>query len=1005
MFCLKHYICLFSQKRNFLWGVDMKKIFCIYLMLFTFIFTGISAYGQELALRYDGAVHKYTGNIYKLIVNDETVTTDIPPVIINDRSLVPVRAIFEKLGATVTWDSKSQMVSVSYNGSKVELKINDYNAVIDGTKVKMEVPAKIINDRTMVPARFVGEQLNMEVGFSSEKGEITINSKTTSELASLNNINYIKSKNGQSVAIDLDKFQNYRIMRLPSPDRIVVDFPNTKMLSEKKSITVNDELLKTIRCSQFEDGMARVVLDLEGQPQYQVKESSKQLVLNIQEKVPSSSTETPGNQLPIVNIDVPVDNNLSVKHINKAVYEVIAIGVKDYAGYEAFKLTEPDRIVIDIPKAIASREQTTVNVGSALIKSVRYAAKDPNGARLVIDTKGALEYKLVESNGILTAYVAKNIDLISETTSRGEVDRDNVPVGNNLSVSYKAEENHEKVRMSLNNYSDYNIIKQLDRNRIIVDFPNSTAPATEQKIDVNSSQIENIRYAGVNNSSQSRVIIQLSALCQYVVVEEAGALIINIIPSVDEDVSQTDDDETASNNKTTPTIITIPTIITTPTPTVITIPTPTMLPTPSQTVSGTPSPTATVGNPDTTDTKSEEPIEVEHNYVNGVDKILISAKDCKDYKVWRLTGPDRIVVDIPNYEAGKEQKIEVESINASSIRSAQFEENIARVVVNLIGQPEYEAEYIDENIVLTIQRPTYKNIVYSNSGDRVYFTLNEAKLTEGGEDLKRLFVDKYDLEGKQYSVTFPSELANMGNGILDINDSVVNYLKVETNQETKQTTLIFNTKEALNYEIITRESENNTTITLIKKAAKKDQLVVIDAGHGGSDPGASYGGVYEKDLNLDIAKRLNTLLKSKNIKTYMTREDDSFVGLYERAYIANELNATLFISIHNNAFHSKFKGTETLYYPSRTNSSGFTGKRFAQLIQKEMVSDLGTYDRGIVERPNLVVLKATKMPAALAEVAFLTNSGDLAKLKSEAFRQKAAQAICDAIVQSLEEIK
>ncbi|OPZ93805.1 MAG: N-acetylmuramoyl-L-alanine amidase LytC precursor [Firmicutes bacterium ADurb.Bin419] len=968
----------------------MKKIVCIYLMLLTFILTGMSAYGKDLTLIYDGAVHKYTGNIYKLIVNDEPVTTDIPPIIINGRSLVPVRAIFEKLGATVSWDAKSQMVSVSYAGTKVELKINDYNAVIDGTKVKMEVPAKIINDRTVVPARFVGEQLNMEVGFSSEKGEITINSKATTELASLNDINYIKNTKGQSVAINLDKFQNYRIMRLPSPDRIVVDFPNTKMVSEKKNIAINDALLKSVRCSQFEDNMARVVLDLEGQPQYQVKESSKQLILNIQEKVPSTSTETPGNQLPADNIDVPADNNLSVNHINKTAYEAITIGVKDYSGYQAFKLTEPDRIVIDIPKAIASREQTTINVGSALIKSVRYAAKDPNGTRLVIDTNGALEYKLVESNGILTAYVAKNIDLLSETGSRGDVDRDNLPVGNNLSVNYKAEENHETVKMFLNNYSDYNIIKQLDRNRIIVDFPNSTAPAAEQAIAVNSSQIENIRYAGVNNSA-SRVIIQLNAQCQYVVVEEKGFLKINIIPSVAEDVSQTDEDETAPNNNPTPT------------PTVIAIPT--VTPTPSPTPNNTPSPTATVGNPEATSTKSEEPIKIEHNYTNGVDKITIFAADCKDYNVWRLTGPDRIVVDIPNFKAGKEQKIEVKSINASSIRSAQFEENIARVVVNLIGQPEYVAEYIDENIVLTIQRPAYKNIIYSNSGDRVYFTLNEAKLTEGGENLKRLFTDNYDLEGKQYTVTFPSELANMGSGTLNINDSIVNYVKIETNPDTKQTTLLFDTKQALNYEIITRESENNTTITLLKRASKKEQLVVIDAGHGGSDPGAPYGGVYEKDLNLDIAKRLNTLLKSKNIKTYMTREDDSFVGLYERAYIANEMDATLFISIHNNAFHSKYNGTETLYYPSRTDSSGFTGKRLAQLIQKEMVTDLGTYDRGIVERPNLVVLKATKMPAALAEVAFITNSGDLAKLKTEAFRQKAAQAICDAIVQALEEIE
>lgn len=135
----------------------------------------------------------------------------------------------------------------------------------------------------------------------------------------------------------------------------------------------------------------------------------------------------------------------------------------------------------------------------------------------------------------------------------------------------------------------------------------------------------------------------------------------------------------------------------------------------------------------------------------------------------------------------------------------------------------------------------------------------------------------------------------------------------------------------------------------------------------------------------------------------MTREEDVYVGLYERAYIANDMNATLFVSIHNNAYYSKYKGTETLYYP--TKGSGFNSKRFAQIVQAELINALGTNNRGIVERPNLVVLKATKMPAVLAEIAFMTNSDDLAKLKTEEFRQKAAQALCDAILKALDEVE
>lgn len=215
----------------------------------------------------------------------------------------------------------------------------------------------------------------------------------------------------------------------------------------------------------------------------------------------------------------------------------------------------------------------------------------------------------------------------------------------------------------------------------------------------------------------------------------------------------------------------------------------------------------------------------------------------------------------------------------------------------------------------------------------------------------------------------------------------------------------FNTKEAYSYLIITRGDVNNTTITLLKKASRDDKLVVIDPGHGGLETGAVYGDCYEKDFNLDIAKRLNALLKSKGVKTYMIREDDSYVGLYERAYIANTLNATLFLSIHNNAYNTKSHGTETLYYPTPAGATGFTSKRFAQIIQSRLVSKLKTKDRGIVERPNLVVLKATKMPAALAEVAFMDNSEELQKLKTEEFRQKAAEALCEAVIQALAEVE
>jgi len=288
--------------------------------------------------------------------------------------------------------------------------------------------------------------------------------------------------------------------------------------------------------------------------------------------------------------------------------------------------------------------------------------------------------------------------------------------------------------------------------------------------------------------------------------------------------------------------------------------------------------------------------------------------------------------------------------------------------------------------------------------DRKHFILKGAKLTEGGENLKKLYKESYDLEGRRFTITFPSNLADIGSGIMRINDGIVDYVQVEVNEKTGQTSIEFNTLDSYNYVIITRSETKDTAITLVKRYTKKDKLVVIDAGHGGVEPGAVHGGYYEKDFNLDIAKRLNELLKSKGVKTYMIREDDSFVGLYERAYIANSLNATLFLSIHNNAYYERFKGTETLYYPPSSGSTGFNGEKFAKIIQKNLVNKLNTVDRGIVQRPKLVVLKATTMHASLAEIAFMTNSEDMAKLKTESFRQKAAEALCEGILEALKEV-
>jgi len=198
---------------------------------------------------------------------------------------------------------------------------------------------------------------------------------------------------------------------------------------------------------------------------------------------------------------------------------------------------------------------------------------------------------------------------------------------------------------------------------------------------------------------------------------------------------------------------------------------------------------------------------------------------------------------------------------------------------------------------------------------------------------------------------------------------------------------------------VVQVGQNDEGSSISRGNDKREPIVVIDPGHGGKEPGAVYGGIKEKDLNLDVAKRLNKLLKDEGIKTYMTRSDDSYVSLYSRSDFANKLGADLFISIHHNAGKSSYSGTMTLYYPG---SGEFTSKDLASIVQRELTGKLGSKNLGLISRPNLAVLRTTNMPAVIAEIGYMTNKTELNKLKTSAYRQKSAEALKNAILKALD---
>jgi len=221
----------------------------------------------------------------------------------------------------------------------------------------------------------------------------------------------------------------------------------------------------------------------------------------------------------------------------------------------------------------------------------------------------------------------------------------------------------------------------------------------------------------------------------------------------------------------------------------------------------------------------------------------------------------------------------------------------------------------------------------------------------------------------------------------------------------------------------------------IQKPSYQIKRITLDAGHGGKDPGAiSRNGLEEKDINLDITKRLKTLFENQGFEVTLTRNSDVFLDLGNRTKIANDGNADLFLSIHTNSSHSRRLNGFEIYYISEdmddTERAVTTTKHFypknierddipydAQIILWDL---LYTQNRSVsfdiascilkeasnifspkilgVKKSKFYVLNKTIMPAILIEVGFLSNREEERRLQQDIYRQKIAESIVEGVI-------
>ena len=176
--------------------------------------------------------------------------------------------------------------------------------------------------------------------------------------------------------------------------------------------------------------------------------------------------------------------------------------------------------------------------------------------------------------------------------------------------------------------------------------------------------------------------------------------------------------------------------------------------------------------------------------------------------------------------------------------------------------------------------------------------------------------------------------------------------------------------------------------------AGKHTTVILDAGHGGRDRGAKWGGVSEAYLNLKVAKKVEAILKAKRIPVRMTRRSDVYLSLSRRAAVANRYKDAIFVSIHFNAHsNTSVRGVETFYASAK-------GKRIAASIQSRVSRYTRTRNRGIKYGIRYAVLNQTICPAVLVECGFISNPYERRRCSQSWYQSLAARGIAEGIIRS-----
>lgn len=413
-------------------------------------------------------------------------------------------------------------------------------------------------------------------------------------------------------------------------------------------------------------------------------------------------------------------------------------------------------------------------------------------------------------------------------------------------------------------------------------------------------------------------------------------------------------------------------------------------------------------------------------YLNNITKttngILLSGfGSVAVEKALYLSEPARIVYDLPNTLVSKEVRSKEYSINETeTIKVGQFETNKTRLVLKTAKPDKYIPIYSPDNETLLIAdkerynvaslstvKASLTNTYYEKDGqdNDVILAFNAPVVYSIYRKAEDFVLTIYNID-KYNETQFVNTIKNTGvqNLKLKIEGQL---LTISYKLQSNGTTKVYSGLDGKSLKISINEPKLEPApikkivppvFTNTKKKAG-EKVIVIDAGHGGTDCGATRAGIKESDINLAVAQRVQAILKEKGYKVYMTRSDNSTVSLQERVDIAEGKDEDIFVSIHVNSSESTSPtGVETHYY----HDYSYNLAKYIQAGLAKYVTE--SPNRGLIKSRFYVINHTTK-PAVLVEIGFISNEKERMQLVSADRQDRTAKAIAEGVVNYFKQSK